>query len=289
MRICAYRLDSARVVSKVGHPMTSTLRSIRPSLLTAACSLAVLSVSAVRSDAASIAVPNFSFELQQVIPPAVPTGPQDFVTVFVDSWQKPAEPAYYTPTFRNPALPQQNFGIDWFGTSGAFLDVNPTPYANRAGAQAGYVLDFNGAGFFQDSFGANFQIGQSYKLTLGVFGKNGLSATSSLSLGLYYLNGASKVSILSTPINFSTTTFNTTSGLAFVDFSVNLPTVQASDAWAGKNIGVELVVTTAQAASGPGNWDFDNVRLEQVPEPASAGFLALGLAAVLGSRRRQAA
>ena len=68
-----------------------------------------------------------------------------------------------------------------------------------------------------------------------------------------------------------------------MDYSVALPAVQASDAWAGKPIGIMLQITTATAENG--GFDIDNVRLEQVPEPSSAVMLGLG-AMLLAVRRR---
>ena len=51
------------------------------------------------------------------------------------------------------------------------------------------------------------------------------------------------------------------------DFSLELPMVQAGDAWAGMNISIAL-----RAAGQPGGfWDLDNVRLiESLPDPQAA-------------------
>ena len=125
-----------------------------------------LATSALTLHATAINVPNFSFESQ----PAPNTYP--FVNVFVDSWEKAAEPAYYGPAIGTP------FGIPWFGTAGLFLDVNP--YANHDGTQAGYILGFPQVEFFQDydsspthDFDATFDTGEidihyAYPLLIGV-------------------------------------------------------------------------------------------------------------------------
>ena len=51
------------------------------------------------------------------------------------------------------------------------------------------------------------------------------------------------------------------------DFSLELPAVQAGDAWAGMSIGIAL-----RAAGQPGGfWDLDNVRLiESLSDPEAA-------------------
>jgi hypothetical protein len=228
-----------------------------------------------------ITVPNFSFES-----PTAP-GSYPFVNVFVDSWQKTAEPAYYGPAIGTP------YGISWIQTAGVFLDVNP--YANHVGSQAGYLLGFPQVTLFQDynsspthDFNAVFEAGKSYDLTIGVFGKDTLAPGSTLQLSLYYLDALdSKVTVGSTTVTYSLASFPTNTPLSLVDYSVNVPTVRAGDAWAGKHIGIQLESTTPLVMSTGGNWDFDNVRLTAVPEPASLGLLVLGVGGLIGLRARR--
>ena len=232
-----------------------------------------------RLPAQPITVPNYSFE-SQLAPNVYP-----YVNTSVDSWQKAAEPAYYGPAIGTP------FGIPWEGTAGVFLDVNP--YVNHVGAQAGYILGFPQVTLFQDfnsspthDFNTTFDVGKAYNLTIGVFGKSTLAPGSTLELSLYYLDGVGNhVSVDSTTISYSSAAFPTTSPLRLVDYQVNVPTVQAGDAWAGQHIGIELLSTTPLELSTGGNWDFDNVRLTAVPEPGSAMLLALGAGGMLLWRR----
>ena len=207
-----------------------------------------------------VSVPNSSFESQPA-PNAYP-----FVNVFVDSWQKAPEPEYYAENIGTP------FGIPWFGTAGVFLDVNP--YANHIGSQAGYILGFPQVTLSQDynsspthDFNATFDVGKAYNLTIGVFGKNTLAPGSTLELSLYYLNGIDKITVGSTTISYDSALFPITPSLSLIDFSVTVPTVQANDPWAGQHIGIQLESTLPISLSTGGNWDFDNVRLEVVPEP----------------------
>jgi hypothetical protein len=232
---------------------------------------AIVAMNAI-ADAQPIPVPNYSFE-SQTAPNVYP-----YVNVNVDSWQKAPEPAYYGPAIGVP------YGIPWAGTAGVFLDVNP--YVNHDGTQCGYILGFPEVTLYQDNFGGTFDVGKTYNLTIGVFGKSTLAPGSTLELSLYYLDGASNhVNVASTTVTYSAAAFPTSGPLSLVDFQVNTPFVQSSDPWAGKAIGIQLLSTTPLEMSTGGNWDFDNVRLT-APEPTSLGLLALGVGAFLTARRR---
>ncbi len=246
-------------------------------LLTAAVTL----LAGAALQAQPIIVPNYSFE-SQTAPTSYP-----YVNVNIDSWQKTAEPAYYGPAIGTP------YGIPWIGTAGVFLDVNP--YVNHLGSQAGYILGFPQVTLFQDynsspthDFNATFDVGKSYILTLGLFGKNTLAPGSTFQISLYYRdNQNNMVTVGATTVTYSSDLFPTTGPLNLVDFSVNVPTVLAGDTWAGQHIGIQLLSTTPLQLATGGNWDFDNVRLTAVvPEPASLGLLALGATGFILMRAR---
>jgi hypothetical protein len=236
----------------------------------------ITATGAIPSGAQSIAVPNFSFE----------SPPTPFVNISLGSWQKNSEPAFYGPAFGG-------YGIPWNGTAGVFLDVNP--YQNHDGMQAGYMLAVPQVALFQDynsspthEFDATFDVGKAYQLTIGVFGKSSLAQGSMLELSLYYRDGfENKVSVGSTVVTYSAESFPTASPLNFIDFSVNIPTVQATDPWAGQHIGIQLESAIPIEATSFGNWDFDNVRLSVVPEPASMGLLTLGFCGLFLVRVRR--
>jgi hypothetical protein len=77
-----------------------------------------------------------------------------------------------------------------------------------------------------------------------------------LELVLYYRNGLEVVDIASQAVEATGL-----SSTELKDFSLNLPTVQVDDTWAGMTIGVAL-----RAAGMPGGfWDIDNVRLVESP------------------------
>lgn len=233
-----------------------------------------------------INVPNYSFESQSAVGYPFDTNPN------VDSWQKIAEPAYFTPAFGG-------FGIPWFGTAGAFVGTapsSPNPYANLLGTQAGYILAFPQVTLFQDynsspghDFDGTFEIGKAYNLTIGLFGKDTLAPGSTLQLSLYYRDILdNKVTVGSTTVTYSAAAFPVTPTLNLIDYEVNVPVVQAGDAWAGKNIGIQLESTIPIELTTGRNWDFDNVRLTAVPEPATMTLVGLGLGGLLlaHSRRR---
>jgi len=232
--------------------------------------LAVLAVSAAicSTHAASIAVPNGSFES-----PSTHPGPG--VSTAIDSWQKAPQPAYFDPA---------TFGFNWDQTAGIFYDTNP--YANRDGVQCAYMLSFPQVSLYQDStsgFNATYGVGQSYTFTLGVFGKS-LTPNNSLQLSLYYRDAGNNVVTIGSPttITYNPATFPLTSPLNLVDYSVSVPGVQAGDAWAGKNIGIMIQVTASDFSGG--YWDMDNIRLTTVPEPGVASLLAAGLFGIVARR-----
>ena len=243
------------------------------------CLGAALALATLPLCAQTITVPNHSFESQSA-PASYP-----FVNISVDSWKKNAEPVWYSPAFGA-------YGIPWVGTAGVFLDVNP--YANHQGSQVGYMLAVPQVSLFQDystspthDFNATYDVGSAYNLTVGVYGKNSLALGSTLTLSLYYRDGLdNRVTVGSTVVTYGPATFPGTAPLNLVDYSVNIPAVQAGDAWAGQHIGVELASTIPIEMTSFGNWDFDNVRISVVPEPATTSLLGLGVGALLVARSR---
>jgi hypothetical protein len=234
-----------------------------------------------------IPVPNFSFESQSASGFPFETNPN------LDSWQKIAEPAFYTPAFGS-------FGVPWVGTAGGFINAsvnNPTPYGNVLGAQAGYILMVPQVTLFQDynsspthDFDATFEIGKSYNLTIGLYAKSSFGAIppgSTLEMSLYYRDGLdNRVKVGSYIVMYSEAVFPITSTPNLIDYQLNVPVVQAGDAWAGQQIGIQLESTIPIGLTSFANWDFDNVRLTAVPEPSIMALLNLGIGALWLARSR---
>ena len=94
----------------------------------------------------------------------------------------------------------------------------------------------------------------------------------SLMLGLYYRDASrNQVVVAATNIVYSTALFPDNTN--FIDFSAQLDTVQAGDAWAGQHIGILLLSTVGFDLMG-GYWDLDNVRLTSASAPVLSGWTA---------------
>lgn len=259
-------------------------RRARRSLLLALGSFALLTISD-KAQAQALFVPNHSFESPSTAGFPFDTNPN------VDAWQKIAEPAYYA--FLGSGVPP------WYGTSGVFSNTSPisaAPYGNVLGNQAGYILMAPQATLFQDysvspTFTSTFEVGKAYNLTIGLFARSSFATIvpgSTLELSLYYLDDLSnKVKVGSTTVTYSAAAFPASSTPNLIDYQVNVATVNAGDAWAGKHIGIQLESTIPMEMTSFGNWDFDNVRLTAVPEPTALALVALSGGALLLNRSRR--
>ncbi|HWY77869.1 MAG TPA: hypothetical protein VN281_19790, partial [Verrucomicrobiae bacterium] len=78
-------------------------------------------------------------------------------------------------------------------------------------------------------------------------------------VALYYRDTSSNmVTVASTNVSYEANVFNPITHL--LDFHVDVPSVNATNPWAGQNIGI-LFESTVPAGSIGGVWDLDNVRL----------------------------
>lgn len=218
------------------------------------------------SGAAPIPIPNHSFE----------SPGSNFVSVLIDSWQKTPQPDWY----------DQGGGFSWEQLTGAFKNTatnSPDHIVNCDGDQAIWLFAVPEAGLFQDydsmdlddtepshAFNAVYEAGKSYGLTVGLFGGGagrnyGMLLGATLELSLYFRDAASnRVTVAATTITNSNELFPNSTNL--VDFTVQVPTVQASDPWAGRHIGILMLSTVSSNLQG-GYWDLDNVRLTSAVAP----------------------
>jgi hypothetical protein len=114
-------------------------------------------------------------------------------------------------------------------------------------------------------------VGKSYTLTVGVIGGGGnMTNGATIELSLYYRDALSNiVNVAATNIAYTPDLFP--SHYHLVDFQVLLPTVRASDQWAGRHIGVQLLSSITDTNLAGGYWDLDNVRLVSTVTPALVG------------------
>jgi len=223
--------------------------------------------------AATIPVPNASFET-----PQAPGAPY-YADPYMDYWQETPQPAYYNPADFDDT--------PWMDLTGEFTnDPGDGAYiVNCDGGQGAFLQSLPQVGFFQDytsfsdtqmgpsyAFNAKFNAGKSYTLTAGIIGDSpeGLPIGATLQMSLYYRDASNNmVTVAAMTITNSTNLFP--DNLHFVDFQLDVPTVQATNAWAGQNIGIQFLVTVGFENLG-GDWDVDNVRLVENLNVPNASF-----------------
>jgi len=208
--------------------------------------------------AATQFVPNGSFESPAVI----------FAAPDMDAWQKSPAPFWY-PTnspfpweqlvgqFENTAVGSSNYIANMDGSQAAFMFASP---------DVAIFQDFNTVSSSNGTpthlFNAQYEAGITYALTVAVLGGGGgMLPGVTFEISLYYRDASNNiVTVGATTITNSTALFPTNT--YFTDFQVKLPPVRASDAWAGKRIGIRLASTVGFELQG-GYWDVDNVRLTE--------------------------
>ncbi len=217
--------------------------------------------------AGTINIPNGSFEAPYVdmVSP--------FATSSISDWQKAPVPAWWT----GAGYSEQQ----WTDSAGVFVNVPFQPVDNVDGRQAAFMFSPSGYELFQD-LAASFEVGQSYTLTVGIEGGGyGMKLGVPMEIRMYYRDDTgNRITVGSTEV------INTNGSGAMshlTDYQLDIQAVLADDAWAGKNIGVQLISTVGFEDAG-GFWNIDNVRLISIPEPISLSLLALG---TLVLRRRQ--
>jgi len=188
-----------------------------------------------------------------------------------------------TTDYANPAIDFWQQVPDWTNQeSGVFLNVPPY-IDNCDGSQAAFLFAAPEAALFQDydstdwsnsvpthAFNATYDVDHSYTLTVAVLGGTNLTFPmqegTTLELSLYYRDASSNmITVAATTITNSGQLFPTNTH--FVDFSVYVPGVRATDPWAGQHIGVQIASTVGLDLAG-GYWDLDNVRLTETGLPA---------------------
>lgn len=216
--------------------------------------------------AATISVPNASFES-----PNVPFPSPNF-----NSWQKTPKPDWYD---------DGGGSFSWTQLIGVFKNTAPgsSNYIDNChGLQALWLFAVPEVCLFQDydsmdwndvvpsrEFNAEYELGKSYRLTVGVIGTGGnMQQGATIDLSLFYRDASSnRIAVATTTLTNTYDVFS--NNTHFVDCYVNVPAVRVGDAWAGKKIGIQLLSTVSTNLQG-GYWDLDNVRLVSTLAPQIA-------------------
>ena len=197
-------------------------------------------VIAASSQADSIPVANHSFEFPVIDPNDNP----QYAIPIVAQWREidlDTVTSSFTGTFKNTPADANNH--IW----------------NSEGDQLALLWNLSGNALEQE-LAATYQIGKSYQLTIATCLSTSFTPPpgSSLKLVFYYIYGTSFQDIGSAPVPVELVTTRT-----MKDFSFRIGPVEATDQYAGKNIGI--AIRPSAAGSGFGYWDLDNVRLMELP------------------------
>jgi len=138
---------------------------------------------------------------------------------------------------------------------------NPDHITNADGNQLAFLSSQEGNALEQDLV-ATYKAGRSYSLTVAVAISESpfsqLQPDDTIEIALYYSDPNDPN--IHPDIISKTVEAKGLSSTQLQDFSVYLPILNSSDAWAGKTIGI-AIRATGQAG---GFWDLDNVRLEEL-------------------------
>ena len=222
--------------------------NIHKTSMTVVVCMVMLATVANKLQAESVYILNSSFES-----PAT-----TFVDPNIDYWQMPPEPWWYDANSGN-----------WTQLTGVFLNLPPSDpdhIDNCDANQAAWLFAVPEVELFQE-LTAVFEVGQSYRLTVGIFGGGGgMKDDVPIEIRLYYLDAEDQ----KVTVGAKTYIYDLDTGYVkhFNDVQLDIPQVRDTDPWAGKNIGVQLISTLIfpedldpETGRAGGYWDLDNVRL----------------------------
>ena len=176
-------------------------------------------------------------------------------------------------SFENPVVDPNGFGavplvdgwaevdIDTLSSTntGVFANTDPSSFdhiINADGSQLAFLGSQQGNAL-QQELADTYKEGCNYRLTVGVsvssrFPPSDIEPVDTLELVFYYRDANDVLDIAHQTIEATGQSYT-----QLQDFSLELATVQADDAWADKEIGIAL----RAAGQAGGFWDLDNVRL----------------------------
>ncbi len=139
---------------------------------------------------------------------------------------------------------------------------------NCVGTQAAYMFSDPGLVLYQ-VLPATYTVGAGYQLITGLIGGPASAEYpvpadgAIMQMSLFYLSGTNMVAIGYTNVVNTTNTFSNI--IQFVDFELDIPSVQSTDAWAGKNIGVAFSTILPDGVQEGGTWEINDVQLFSTP------------------------
>ena len=213
------------------------------------CKISAVLALACAANAATVVVPNYSFETPEV-PNTTPALP------FFEAWQHTPQPDWYQEDPQDPRT-------QWANLAGVFPNIasgQPGNLENLDQKQGAYLFSLPSNGIFQE-LSTRFEVGQMYSVTAGFVASSALSPAdgTTIALSLYFRDSAGGfVTIASTNITFNSANFPTNTHL--IDFTATSAPIKSLDASVGKNIGV-MIVSTSPFDKAGGVWDIDNVRV----------------------------
>jgi len=233
-------------------------RRVHRNLLAVVLGLTAMLAMAGTLRAGNLYVPNFDFAS-----PDIGTN-SPYAEPVLENWQESAQPAYYNPA---------DFGgSPWADLAGTFYNLpnftnssgtNDTFIDNCDGVQAAFMFALPQMAISQD-LDATFNVGKTYTLSVGLIGGGGgMTNGSTFDLSLYFLDGTNMVTVADTTVTNTQNNFPTDTH--FVNFQVLVTNVQATDPWAGQNVGIQLLATPDfdNPDSWGGFWDVGNVGLAE--------------------------
>jgi autotransporter-associated beta strand protein len=223
----------------------------------------LLLASQALSQPVSIPVPNYGFAGPYVapLPPYAVAG--------VSNWVQSPMPAWW--------IAAGYTAQQWTDTIGVFVNI-PKEWIDNLVPSGGTSVHQQAAFMFStadlqlsQTLSSTFQVGESYQLTVGIEGGGyGMPIGTPMQIGLYYLDAGGNQVMVGT-----TTVLNdlALSGSSYIthlpDRYLAIPAVNASDPWAGQNIGIALI--QPHTGTTTGYWDIDNVRLTSALPAAWTG------------------
>lgn len=198
--------------------------------------------------------------------------------------------AVTNPSFESPDVSSDpwisNSVEGWtVGYSGGVIynGVYGAEITNAHGNQFGWIRSdaawSTNYGSLHQNLAATYTPGKSYTLTVGVAYEGNQYAPApedQMRIQLTWNNGSGDQ-----VIQYQAIVLGDLSCTSLTDYSVTVPTVQASDPFAGQQIGISLAASYQVAGSYNLSWNVDNVRLTAVPEPSTVVLLYSALTGLL--------